>query len=113
MTQQMILKLTDDMDGTEAEETIAFGLDGAGYEIDLNAKNAAALRKALERYVVRARRATEPARRARSNGRRPAGGGDVPAKAVREWALEQGLEVSTRGRVSAEIIDQYRAAVGA
>ena len=32
----------DDLDGSEAEGTVRFGLDGADYEIDLSAKNAAA-----------------------------------------------------------------------
>ncbi len=45
---QVFVSLTDDLDGSEADETIMFALDGAGYEIDLNAKNAAALRKALD-----------------------------------------------------------------
>ena len=41
MAKQTITQLIDDIDGSEAEETITFGIDGASYEIDLNAKNAA------------------------------------------------------------------------
>ena len=55
MAQEVITKLVDDLDGSEATETVLFGLDGEGYEIDLNAKNAAALRKAIEKYVAAAR----------------------------------------------------------
>jgi hypothetical protein len=47
----------DDLDGSEAEGTVRFGLDGAEYEIDLNAGHARALRDALARYVQAARRA--------------------------------------------------------
>lgn len=51
MAQSTIVYLTDDLDGSEAEETIKFALDGTAYEIDLNKKNAAALRRALKNYV--------------------------------------------------------------
>ena len=46
MARELIEKLIDDLDGSEATETVTFGLDGTSYEIDLNKKNAAALRKA-------------------------------------------------------------------
>ncbi len=54
--QEVIEKLIDDLDGSEATETVTFGLDGTTYEIDLNKKNAAALREALEPYVKAARK---------------------------------------------------------
>ena len=37
MAQKVQILLLDDIDGTEASETVQFGLDGANYEIDLNA----------------------------------------------------------------------------
>ena len=40
MAQTVIVKLTDDIDGGEADETISFALNGENYEIDLSAKNA-------------------------------------------------------------------------
>ena len=46
-----------------AEGTVRFGLDGAEYEIDLNAEHAKALRDALARYVGAARRVGGAARR--------------------------------------------------
>lgn len=113
MAQQMVVTLTDDLDGSEAEETITFALDGASYEIDLNAKNAAGLRKALDKYVAAARKAGAAAGgRRRASGRRAARS-DVDPKAVRLWAQEQGLEISSRGRIPAEIIDRYRESGGA
>jgi hypothetical protein len=45
----------DDIDGTEAVETVTFALDGNQYEIDLNALHATALREALARYVEQGR----------------------------------------------------------
>lgn len=115
MAQEVVVSLTDDLDGSAAEETIVFSLDGAGYEIDLNAKNAAALHKALEKYVRGARRSSTPpgTRRSRSASRRSTRSAEVDPKAVRAWAQEQGLEVSNRGRIPAEILDRYRAAGGA
>ena len=71
MAQRVQTLLIDDLDGGEAEGTVRFGLDGAEYEIDLNATHAGALRKALEPYVKAARRASGSA--VRPPGRRGAG----------------------------------------
>jgi hypothetical protein len=108
MAQQTTVTLTDDIDGGKAAETVSFGLDGRIYEIDLSKKNATALRKALGEFTasarhVRAGKASTKATRAPAR---------VDAKAVREWAQSQGLAVSARGRVSAELVEQYQAAVG-
>jgi Lsr2 protein len=61
--------------------------------------------------------ATGPSRRSRSSktaARQPSGRRSkraaVPAGAVREWARSNGYEVSSRGRISAELLDAYRAA---
>jgi hypothetical protein len=51
MAQKIQTFFIDDLDGSEAEGTVRFGLDGAEYEIDLNAEHAQALRDALARYV--------------------------------------------------------------
>jgi hypothetical protein len=73
MAQSVQTLLIDDLDGGEAEGTVRFGLDGAEYVIDLNAKHAEALRKALGPYVKVARRASGPAvRRPGRSGRRAA-----------------------------------------
>jgi len=112
MAQEVILKLVDDLDGSEATETVLFGLDGDNFEIDLSAKNAAALRKALDRYrggarpTSTGRAAVASGRRGRAKGR---GRGDVDPKAVRAWANEHGIEISTRGRIPSEVLEQYKA----
>jgi hypothetical protein len=54
VAKTVIVKLTDDLDGSDADETVRFALDGTSYEIDLNAANAAKLRGALEPFVARA-----------------------------------------------------------
>lgn len=71
MAQKLIVKLTDDIDGGDADETISFSLDGKSYEIDLSEKNAAALRQAFAPYLEKARaagRQAAPRAAARSNG---------------------------------------------
>src|ERR1700745_3446248 len=76
VAQKIQTVFIDDLDGSEAEGTVRFGLDGAEYEIDLNAGHAQALRDALSRYVHAARRAGAGARRpARGGGRGSAGAG--------------------------------------
>ena len=66
MAQKVQVLLVDDLDGSEATETVAFGLDGAAYEIDLSSGNAGKLRKELAHYVEHARKASSPARRRRA-----------------------------------------------
>jgi hypothetical protein len=108
MAQQTTVTLTDDIDGGKAAETVSFGLDGRIYEIDLSKKNATALRKALGEFTASARhvRANKsPAKAVRTPAR-------VDAKAVREWAQSQNIAVSARGRVPADLVEQYQAAVG-
>ena len=109
MVQKIQTLFVDDLDGSEAEGTIRFGLDGTEYEIDLNAEHAQALRDVLARYVHAARRAGGGARRPARGGRRaPAGG--VDSTEVREWAKAQGIAVKDRGRVPAELVVKFKAA---
>ena len=62
MAQKVHIVLVDDLDGSDASQTVSFGLDGTSYEIDLNDKHAAALRDALSGYVGHARKVTGGAR---------------------------------------------------
>ena len=112
MAQEVITKLIDDLDGSEATETVAFGLDGENFEIDLNDKNAAALRKALDRYLAAARSggAGRAAASRRSRPKASRGRGDADPKMVRAWANENGVEISSRGRIPTEVLDLYKAA---
>lgn len=106
MAQKVNITLVDDIDGSEADETLTFGLDGTTYEIDLNDSNAAALREALSGYVGHARKVSGSARR----GGRKAAGSSSNTKDVREWAKSQGMDVSERGRISADIQQAYDSA---
>src|SRR4051794_9763316 len=104
MAQQVNIVLVDDIDGTPAEETVSFALDGKDYEIDLHAKNAGKLRDALAPSVGPARRAA-----GRRRGRAGAGAGPSPAD-IRAWARDNGFKVPDRGRVSSEVREAYLAA---
>jgi len=112
MAQRVQVLLVCDLhdDETPGEETVAFSLDGAAYEIDLCAAHADQMRDALAGYVGAARRAggrTTPGASRRRG--RPAGAGRSgrDTAAIREWARERGLRVSERGRISADILAQY------
>lgn len=104
MAQRVTVEMTDDIDGTEAAETIAFRVDGTAYEIDLSKKNAAKLRQDFDRYIEHARRTTRGRRPGRSQRDRHR------SSAVREWAKQQGIEVSERGRIPASVVSQYEEA---
>ena len=109
MAQKVQTLFVDDLDGSEAEGTVRFGLDGTEYEIDLNTKHAQQLRDALARYVAAARRtgARQPAR-----NRRKATASAPKSTAVREWAKTQGIEVKDRGRIPAKLVVKFQAATG-
>ena len=115
MAERTYTVLEDDIDGGEASEKIAFGLDGAQYEIDLSDDNAARLRDALAPFIAHARRAD--GRRSSGRGRVSSGragrgrerGAGSPAE-IRAWARENGWDVPDRGRVSSEVREAYEAA---
>ena len=110
MAQRVQVILEDDFDGGKAEETVSFGLDGVDYEIDLSTKNAKALRNALDPWLTVARRTGGRRRRssARAVSAKTADRGSTSE--IRAWAVDQGYEVSSRGRVPAEIREAYEKA---
>lgn len=109
MAQKVVVSLVDDLDGGAAEETVAFGLDGKNYEIDLSSANAGKLREAVATFVAAARRPGGSGRGSRRSARATsAGSADrEQSQAVRDWAREQGMKVSGRGRISAEVQQAY------
>jgi Lsr2 len=110
MAQKVNVILVDDIDGSEAVETVSFGVDGTRYEIDLNSGHAQELREQLDRYVRKARKVAGSASRA-SRGRR-IGANDARNKEIRDWAREKSLDVNERGRIPAGIVAQFEAANG-
>ena len=111
MAQRVEVRMTDDLDGQEATQTVRFALDGRDLEIDLNDQNAARLRRIFLPYISAGRRA----------GARSVASGDGASSGsvsqrrselarVRAWAREQGYDVSDRGRVRSDVLDAYHAA---
>jgi hypothetical protein len=102
MAQRVQVLLVDDLDNSDADETVTFALDGVTYEIDLNEANASKLRDAFAPWVGHARR---------SGGRKSAGRSAASSRkdvsAVREWARKNGHEVSERGRIPASVQEAY------
>jgi hypothetical protein len=105
MAQRVQYMLVDDIDGTEAVETVSFSIDGVSYEIDLTASNAKKLRNDLGNWVGHARRSggRKSSRRGGATGGQRRG----DLSAVRQWARKNGHQVSDRGRISAEILTAY------
>lgn len=108
MAQKVHIVLVDDLDGSEATETVSFGLDGTSYEIDLNDKNAAKLRDVLAGYTGHARKVGAASRRGRKSSAASASG--PSAREIRDWARSNGYDVPDRGRVSAEVRQAFDAA---
>ncbi|MGQ0846534.1 MAG: histone-like nucleoid-structuring protein Lsr2 [Sporichthyaceae bacterium] len=109
MAQRTYILLEDDLDGGEAAETVGFGLDGVVYEIDLSAKNAAMLRKALQRYVDSARRTGGRTQRGAAGGGSAAKAEQEQRNAIREWARANGYDLGERGRIPAHVVEAYNA----
>ena len=106
MAKTVSVVITDDLDGSPDAETVAFGFEGHSYEIDLGKKNRARLQKSLQPFMDAGRRTTQ-----RRTAKTPRGAGTrTDRAAVRAWAAGQGLKVSERGRISADVMSKYDAA---
>ena len=105
MAQRTQVLYIDDIDGSEAQGTVRFGLDGTDYEIDLNKKHANQFAKAISPFIEAARKVPSSRRAVQGSRTRRRGQPDV-----RAWAREQGIKVSDRGRVPADLLARYQAA---
>ena len=109
MAQRVVVKLVDDLDGTEATTTVKFSVEGRAYELDLNDENLRLFRESADRWIAHAR----PIGRAKVTGK-GGGKGMGPARrdraqteAIRAWAKEAGLPVSDRGRIPGDIVEAW------
>ena len=106
MASKTIVEVIDDLDGSKAEETVRFSIDGTEYEIDLSGAHSKKLRDALQPFVKAGRRVGGK----RSGRRSNAATYGKQSKAIRDWARQHGMQVSDRGRVSAEVQKAYNKA---
>ncbi len=111
MAQKVQTIFIDDLDGSDANGTVRFGLDGTEYEIDLNTEHAQQLRDALARYIAAARRIGASTKQPARSRRKPIASAPNTTE-VREWAKAQGIDVKDRGRIPAELVVKLKAATG-
>lgn len=118
MAEQVTVALVDDVDGSEADETVEFSLDGVHYAIDLSSEHADALREQLSSYIQHGKRlgGRKKARTSRRADRSSAktrreqtttASNRERNQAIRTWAKAAGYEVSDRGRIPAGIVAEY------
>jgi len=107
VAQQVNVTLVDDIDGSEASETVSFALDGRQYTIDLSVDHAAQLRDAVASFVAAARRGSGGGRRSPAARAAQPGNDREQTAAIREWARANGQTVSDRGRISKAVLTAY------
>ncbi|MCX6406009.1 MAG: Lsr2 family protein [Propionibacteriales bacterium] len=113
MAKKTVEKFYSDLSGDEIDTpspTVAFTFDGVGYEVDLTEAERQAFADAVAPYVAVGRRAGRASGRSSSRRSSSSSASSVDAKAVREWAQEQGLDVPARGRVPSSLIEAYQSA---
>jgi hypothetical protein len=106
MAKRVVETLIDDLDGSDADRTISFTIDGDQYAIDLSKSNAEKFEAAVAPYVKAARK-TSTARASAGRSRR-GGSSASDTKEAREWLRANGHQVSDRGRVPAPLMELYR-----
>ncbi|MBV8993585.1 MAG: Lsr2 family protein [Pseudonocardiales bacterium] len=107
MAQKVITEFIDDIDGSPAERTFTFAVDGTNYEIDLSADNIAEFKSVIGGFIESARKikgsTNSDGRRARSAAAAGGRQSREQIQAVREWARQHGHTISNRGRIPASI----------
>lgn len=124
MARKVQVLLVDDLDGSELGtngETVAFGMGGERYEIDLSPQNAEKFRTVLGEYVSAARNVTRTGGGTSTRTRRNSTGGRAgrtgldreQSNAVRMWARSNGWpKLADRGRIPTEVVEAFNANSG-
>ncbi|MGN8050805.1 histone-like nucleoid-structuring protein Lsr2 [Curtobacterium sp. 22159] len=114
MAQKVTVQLVDDLDDTPiapgSGRTVEFAFDGSSYEIDLTDDNVDKFREAISDYVAAARKVSGRRSGGATAKAAPKRGNSEELAKIREWAKENGYEVSTRGRISTQVQEAYAAA---
>ena len=116
MAQQTTVRFIDDLDGSDAVGTVTFSLENRAYEIDLSDENTDKLHEALAPFIEHARKASgRSGGRGRTRGQaamtdKPSRTNREETHAIREWARQNGHQVSDRGRIPKSVIDASQAA---
>lgn len=113
MARKIQVTLMDDLDGSEAVETVTFSFRGVTYEIDLSDKNTKALDRFLGDYISHARKVAPPKNgRKKGRPRQPQQRVHVRAsnESVRAWAKSNHIQLSSRGRIPYEVWEAFEKA---
>lgn len=106
MARREITQYFDDLDGTQLNTenlcTMRFSMEGTDYVIDLSEDNARDFHRVLEPYIHAAHTVTSTAKTTRKRI-----GTGSNARAIRQWAEDQGMTVSNRGKIPQAIVDAY------
>jgi hypothetical protein len=117
MAQKIIT--VDDLDGeSKAAETIRFSLNGAFYEIDLNAQNAERFKGLMKEFSDAGRKVEFDGRSREAktprvtqlptvHPKRREGTRKGYERPARKWAQQNGIEVKPSGRLPQSIINDY------
>lgn len=109
MAQKVSVTFACDYDDKEIpageQLTRSFSLDGRDYEIDLCERHSKKLDEVFNRFATRARKAAHRVGRAK---RRTSAHRKRSAD-IRSWAKSDGISVSDRGRIPANVIARYDA----
>jgi hypothetical protein len=108
MAEQIARTIVSDISGENADVTVTLAVDGTRVVIDLTDAEHTDLLDAVGPYLDRGRPAGSTRRATSRTTGRATRKPRVDLAAVRAWAAEQGLQVATRGRVSAEISQAYQ-----
>lgn len=120
MVQKYKVYFEDDMTheefGEGDGESIRFSIDGQNRVIDLSRQNAEKLRKAIQPFLAASRpfestRDKTAAARGRVSGRVTSMDEEKERALIREWAKANGKRVSDRGRISADVVEEYQKAM--
>lgn len=108
MAKRTYTEHVDDLTGVAGEdvENIQFSVFGKTYEIDLSKESQAELHDTFLPYVEAARE-VKGASTTKTTSRRRSSSDYDPAE-VRTWAREQGIDISARGRIPADVVESYR-----
>lgn len=110
MAEKVTVELVDDIDGSVAAETVEFHLDGSSFRIDLSSRNAMKLREHLAMFISASRPPTATEAGGPSNSRSTSTEERRRSQQIREWARQEGLSISERGRIPHDLILRFEAA---
>lgn len=111
MSREVIIKIRDDLDGSDAVETVTFGYRGTDYEIDLSEHNVELFEKTMHQFLEVARKAEAKAKASASPQRKPVDAATKQQrKEIRDWANANGLQVDARGMIANAVVEAFQAA---